>query len=148
MKNFIITSAGIIGSVIASIFGGWSEALTTLLIVMGIDYVTGVVLALVFHKSPKTETGAYESKAGWKGLFRKAMILCIIVIAHRIDLIMVEVGLIPSSSYVMDGVCIAFILNDILSIIENAGLMGVPVPKFLVNALNMLKQKNEGEQDV
>lgn len=148
MKNFIITSAGVIGSVIASIFGGWSEALTTLLIVMGIDYITGVVLALVFHKSPKTETGAYESKAGWKGLFRKAMILCIIVIAHRIDLIMVELGLMVSSSYVMDGVCIAFILNDILSIIENAGLMGVPVPKFLVNALNMLKQKNEGEQDV
>ena len=109
MKNFIITSAGVIGSVIASIFGGWSEALTTLLIVMGIDYITGVVLALVFHKSPKTETGAYESKAGWKGLFRKAMILCIIVIAHRIDLIMVELGLMVSSSYVMDGVCIAFI---------------------------------------
>lgn len=148
MKNFIITSAGVIGSVIASIFGGWSEALTTLLIVMGIDYITGVVLALVFHKSPKTETGAYESKAGWKGLFRKAMILCIIVIAHRIDLIMVELGLMVSSSYVMDGVCIAFILNDILSIIENAGLMGVPVPKFLVNALNMLKQKNEGDQNV
>ena len=103
---------------------------------------------MVFHKSPKTETGAYESKAGWKGLFRKAMILCIIVIAHRIDLIMVELGLMVSSSYVMDGVCIAFILNDILSIIENAGLMGVPVPKFLVNALNMLKQKNEGDQNV
>lgn len=142
MKQAVFFIGGIAGSLIASLFGGWSEALTTLLIVMLIDYITGVVLALVFKKSPKTKSGAYESKVGWKGLFRKAMVLCILVVAHRIDLI-IGVG-----SYVMNAVCIAFILNDSFSIVENAGLMGVPVPKFLKNALNMLKEKNEGETNV
>ena len=114
MKQGIMFIGGIAGSLIASLFGGWTEALTTLLIVMLIDYITGVILALVFHKSPKTETGAYESKVGWKGLFRKAMVLCILIIAHRIDLIIGE------GAYVMNGVCIAFIINDCFSIIENA----------------------------
>ena len=142
MKQGFLFISGLAGSLIVSLFGGWSEALTTLLIVMLLDFISDVVLALVFHKSPKTETGAYESKVGWKGLFRKAMVLCIIVIAHRIDL------LIGEGSYVMNGVCIAFILNDSLSIIENAGLMGIPIPKFLKNALNLLKEKNEGETNV
>lgn len=146
MKQAVLFIGGIAGSLIASLFGGWSEALTTLLIVMLIDYITGIVLALVFKKSPKTESGAYESKAGWKGLFRKAMILCILIIAHRIDLILIDYGIV--GSYVMNGVCIAFILNDCFSIIENAGLMGIPIPKFLKNALNMLKDKNEGETNV
>lgn len=142
MKQGIMFIGGIAGSLIASLFGGWSEALTTLLIVMLIDYITGIVLALVFKKSPKTESGAYESKVGWKGLFRKAMVLCILIIAHRIDLIIGE------GAYVMNGVCIAFIINDCFSILENAGLMGVPIPDFIKNALNMLKQKNEGETNV
>lgn len=116
--------------------------MTTLLIFMCIDWLTGVILAVFFKKSPKTETGAYESKAGWKGLFRKAMVMCILVIAHRIDLIIGE------GSHVMNGVCIAFIINDGFSIIENAGLMGVPIPNFIKNALNLLKAKNEGETNV
>ena len=142
MKQAFMFIGGIAGSLIASLFGGWSEALTTLLIVMGIDFLTGVILASIFHKSPKTETGAYDSKVGWKGLFRKGMVFCILIISHRIDLI------IGDGSYVMNAVCIAFIINDCFSIIENAGLMGVPIPQFIKNTLNMLKQKNEGETDV
>lgn len=142
MKNILITLTGVAGSLLVSLFGGWNEALTTLLIVMAIDYLTGFILASVFHKSPKTETGGYDSKVGWKGLFRKAMVFCILVIAHRIDMLVGE------GSYVMNGVCIAFIVNDSLSIIENAGLMGIPIPKFLNNALNVLKEKNEGDKSV
>ena len=71
MKDTICTAIGLIGGAIAALFGGWDTALQTLVIFMAIDYITGLVVAGVFHASPKTKTGALESKAGWKGLIRK-----------------------------------------------------------------------------
>ena len=85
MKNAICTGVGVVGSVLASLFGGWTAALTTLLIFMGVDYVTGLIVAGVFHASPKTDTGTLESRAGLKGLFRKAMILVFVLIGYRLD---------------------------------------------------------------
>ena len=73
IKEGICTGIGVIGSIIASAFGGWDTGLVTLLIFMGIDYFSGLVVAGVFHKSNKTQSGALESKAGWKGLCRKCM---------------------------------------------------------------------------
>lgn len=132
MKNAICTSVGILGSFIASLFGGWTASLTTLMIFMGIDYLSGLIVAGVFHNSPKTETGALESRAGFKGLIRKAMVLVLVLIGHRLD---VSVG----TSYIKDAVCIAFIANELISIIENAGLMGIPVPEVITNGIDLLK---------
>ena len=134
MKNLICTSIGIVGAAVSTIFGGWSEALTTLLICMVIDYITGLVVAGVFHNSPKSETGALESNAGLKGLFRKAAMLLFVLIGHRLD---VAVG----TTYIRDAVCIAFIANEVLSLVENAGLMGVPIPEVITNAIDVLKNK-------
>ena len=134
MKNVFCTSVGVVGSFIASLFGGWTASLTTLLIFMAIDYVTGLVVAGVFHNSPKTETGALESRAGWKGLMRKTMILLFVLIGYRLD---VAVGV----SYIKDAVCIAFMANELLSIVENAGLMGLPIPAVITNAIDILKKK-------
>lgn len=136
MKNTIITITGVVGSAIASIYGGWTAALTTLLIFMTIDYTTGLIVAGVFHKSPKTSTGALESRAGWKGLCRKGMVLLLVLVAHRLDL---AIG----TAYVKDAVCIAFIANEAISIIENAGLMGLPIPAGIINAIDILKQKHK-----
>lgn len=86
IKEGICTGIGVIGSIIASAFGGWDTGLVTLLIFMGIDYFSGLVVAGVFHKSNKTESGALESKAGWKGLCRKCMTLLFVLIAYRLDL--------------------------------------------------------------
>lgn len=138
MKNAICTTVGILGSFIASLFGGWTASLTTLLIFMAIDYVTGLVVAGVFHNSPKTETGTLESRAGWKGLMRKTMILLFVLIGYRLD---VAVGV----SYIKDAVCIAFMANELLSIVENAGLMGLPIPAVITNAIDILKKKGSGE---
>ena len=137
MKNAICTAIGLVGSFIASLFGGWTASLTTLLIFMGIDYVSGLVVAGVFHNSPKTETGALESRAGFKGLIRKFMILLFVLIGYRMD---VAVG----TSYIKDAVCIAFMANELISIVENAGLMGLPVPSVISNAIDILKKKTEG----
>lgn len=138
MKNAICTSIGIAGSCIASLFGGWTASLTTLLIFMMIDYLTGLIVAGVFHASPKTETGALESRAGMKGLIRKATILLFVLIGYRLDLAM---GL----TYIKDAICIAFMANELISIVENAGLMGLPIPAVVTNAIDILKKKGEGE---
>lgn len=136
MKSFICTALGAIGAGIAAAFGGWSAALTTLVIFMAIDYVSGLILAGVFHRSSKTESGALESKAGWKGLCRKGLTLLIVVVASRLDVML-------GTTFVKDAVCIAYICNEALSILENAGLMGVPIPKAIKNAIEILKKKGE-----
>lgn len=133
IKHFIITIAGAVGGAISSAFGGWSAAMTTLCIFMGIDFVSGIVLAGLFHNSSKTDSGALSSKAGFKGIAKKCMILLFVLIGARIDL---TLGL----NYVKDAVCIAFIINELISIVENAGLMGVPVPKAITKAIDMLKE--------
>ena len=136
MKNMVCSVVGMIGSAIAGIFGGWSSGLTTLLIFMAIDYISGLVVAGVFHASPKSETGALESRAGWKGLVRKGMTLVIVLIGCRLDMLL---GL----NYIRDALVIAFILNEVISITENAGLMGVPMVKPLKDAIELLKDRSE-----
>ena len=130
---------GLMGGAMARLDGGWDAALQTLIICMGVDNMTGRIVAGVFHDSPKTKTGTLESRAGWKGLCRKGMSLLIVLVACRLDAVM-------DSSFVRDAVVIGFIANETLSIIENAGLMGVPIPKALARAVDILKQRSEEEQ--
>ncbi len=129
---------GVIGGGIASAFGGWDAALTTLVIFMAIDYITGLIVAGVFKTSTKTETGALESRAGWKGLCLKGMTLLVVLIACRLDLMM-------NTTFVRDAVVIGYVANETISIIENAGLMGLPIPGIIQKAIDILKQKAESE---
>lgn len=142
MKLKVLSIIGVIGSLISSLFGGFDAALVTLLIFMGIDYITGLIVAGVFHASKKTQNGALESRTGWKGLCRKGVTLLTVLVACRLDLIM-------GSNFIRDAVVIAFIANETISIIENAGLMGVPIPSVIVRSIEVLKQKseNEGEEN-
>lgn len=140
MKSSICTATGLIGGFVASLFGGWSAALTTLVIFMGIDYLSGLLVAGVFHNSSKTESGALESKAGWKGLCRKGMTLLIVLIGYRLDL---AIGV----NYIKDAVTIAFIANETISIVENAGLMGVPMPEIITKAIDVLNSKSKANND-
>lgn len=136
VKNGACGMIGLVGSLIASQFGGWDAALSTLVLFMAVDYVTGLVVAGVFHASPKSKNGALESRAGWKGLCRKGVTLLIVLVACHLDTAM-------GSNFIRDAVVIAFIANETLSIIENAGLMGIPIPKALTGAIEILKQKSE-----
>lgn len=138
MKNTVCATIGMVGGVIASLFGGWDAALITLLIFMGVDYITGLIVAGVFHTSPKTENGALESRAGWKGLCRKGVSLLIILVACRLDVVM-------GSDFIRDATIIAFIANETISIIENAGLMGIPIPAVVVKAIEVLKDKADNQ---
>ena len=140
MKNGLCTVIGTVGGFIASLFGGWDTALATLLIFMAVDYVTGLIVAGVFHKSQKTASGALESRAGWKGLCRKGTSLLVVLVAYRLDLVI-------GSNFVKDATIIAFIANETISIIENAGLMGAPSPAVIVKAIDVLKQKADDSQE-
>lgn len=137
MKNTLMGIVGITGSFIAQLLGGFDMALQTLLIFMTIDYLTGLVVAGVFKKSGKSENGALESRAGWKGLCRKGMTLLYVLVAAQLDALMGTDGLIRNA------VIIGFTANEALSITENGGLMGAPIPKKIIDAIDVLKRKSE-----
>ena len=136
MKETVCVLAGVVGSALAGLFGGWGAGLATLCIFMGVDYLTGLLCAGVFHRSKKSESGALESRACFKGLVRKGVVLLIVLVAHRLDLV---IGM----SYLRDAVCIAFTVSEAISIVENAGLMGVPIPPVLLKAIDALKDEEE-----
>lgn len=132
LRATVLASIGAIGSAIASLFGGWSSDLTTLLIFMAIDFITGLIVAGVFKKSKKSENGALESNIGFKGIAKKVMILLFVLIGYRLDLLL-------GSDYIKTALVIAFITNETISITENAGLMGIPIPKPIMNAIDILR---------
>lgn len=139
MKNEFCIEIGLIGGLIATALGGWDVGLQTLVIFMCIDYITGILVAGVFHKSKKSETGTLESRAGWKGLIRKGVTLLIVLVAVQLDKVI-------GSTFIRDAVIIGFIANELISIVENAGLMGVPIPSVITNAIDVLQKKAETKE--
>ena len=138
LKEFFVIAAGTIGAFIARLFGGWDAAMTTLVIFMGIDYLMGLIVAGVFKRSGKSENGALDSRAGFKGLLKKSVVLLIVLIAYRLDLVL-------GSAFIKDAVIIGYIANETISIIENAGLMGIPIPDVIKKAIDILKKKSDGD---
>lgn len=134
MKDIICAGLGAVGGWISWLLGGWDSAVVTLLIFMAIDYISGLAVAGVFHASRKTDSGALESRAGWKGLCKKAMTLLFVLIAHRLDMVI-------GTTYIRDAVVIAFVANELISIVENAGLMGVPLPAAIEKSIDLLQKK-------
>ena len=128
--------ASAVGAVVANSLGGWDTGLQTLVILMAVDYVTGVLCALVWKKSPKSTDGAFESNASFQGLLRKMAILLCVLIACRVDVY-------TGTELARDAVILFFIANDGLSIVENLGIMGVPITRAIQNAFAALKGKAE-----
>lgn len=141
VKAAVLTAAGTAGTfIVNSLLGGWTEDLLTLLIMMAIDFTFGLLIAAVWKKSGKSETGALNSLSAWKGLCRKGGTLLVVMVAYRLD---VTLG----TEYIKTGVIIAFIANEAISIIENLGIMGVPMPAVLKKAIEVLQEKTETEEE-
>ena len=134
MKETICTMLGIFGSFIAGLFGGFDASMVTLLVFMSIDYISGLIVAAV-RKSPKSKSGGLSSSIGLKGLMKKCVVLMLVLVSARLDLTL-------GTSYIRDAVCIGFMVNELLSIIENAGLLGVPMPSAIKNAVELLQNKD------
>ena len=139
MKSIYCTIIVAAGSFLAAQFGGWDAALETLVCFMAIDWITGgVLLPVVFKKSPKSENGTLESRAGWKGLCRKGMMLFFVLVAEKLDRL-------TQTNYLRDAVCIGSILNEAVSILENAGLMGVKIPEILRSRIDVLRKEEQSK---
>lgn len=130
---------GLCGGFIAMAFGVWSELLTLLVLLMCADYITGLVVAAVFKASPKSSNGGLESRAGLKGLIRKVCMLTLVMIAHHIDL---ALGI----EYIMNFTICGFITNEGLSLVENAGLMGLKIPDKFKNAFDLLQDDDDEDE--
>lgn len=141
LKAYVLGAFALLGGLFGQLFGGWTAALGTLIFCMAVDYVTGLIVAGVFHTSDKTPGGGLESRAGWKGLCRKGVTLLIVLVASRVDRAL-------GTAFVRDAVIVGYVANEVISIIENAGLMGVPIPDALVQAIDALQGKDRyGDSD-
>lgn len=130
---------GIVGSAIAKALGGWDNAIIALVVFMAIDFVMGLLCALVFGKSDKSQNGGLSSSACWKGLVKKVCTMLIVVVSHYIDVI-------GNVDFVRNAVVIAFCVAEIISISEIAAIMGIlpeGVQKILDKALDILKNKGD-----
>ncbi len=138
MKDMISGMVGVAAGVLSWLVGGFDAPVLALVICMGVDYVTGLIVAGVFHTSPKTSGGGLDSRVGWKGLARKFVTILIVVVANLADMLL-------ELHYIRDAAVAAFSANECLSILENAGLMGIRIPKILTSALDKLREKGEDD---
>jgi toxin secretion/phage lysis holin len=132
----LLSGFGAAGGFLAAQLGGWDHALRALVICMAVDYVTGVVVSAVFRKSKKSATGALSSGAGFKGLLKKSVMLMIVLVGYRLDYVI-------GTELVRMAVIVGFICNELISITENAGLMGIKAPSGLKKAIYILSKKGE-----
>ena len=128
--------AGVAGA-ICGLFGEWTTTLTILVVVMAIDYISGVLVAAC-GKSPKTEAGGLSSKVGFIGIAKKGFIMLLVLLATMLDKAIGNETMVFQTSLVF-----YYIANEGLSILENAALMGLPFPEKLKKALETLRDKDE-----
>lgn len=135
-KDMMCTILGILAASGVKLFGGWTPTLNIVLILMGIDLAAGFLVAAVFKKSPKSESGAASSSAMLKGICKKIMMIFLLAVAHQLDLAL-------GVDYIMLAATYGFIANESLSIVENAGLMGIVKSDVIINAIEVLKGKSQ-----
>lgn len=138
-KNVILAIVSAVGSFIANQLGGWDAALAVLIAIMAADYITGLLVAAVWHKSPKTENGGVSSAAGYKGLIKKMAILIFVWVGALLDRVI-------GADYARTAIIMFYIANEGLSVIENTALMGIPYPAFVGKALEAIKDKNNNPE--
>ena len=130
-----------IGGAIVSFFCGLPPIIWVLIAVMSIDYITGIICGLM-GKSPNTENGGISSKMAFKGLLKKSLILLVVLLAALLDKA-VAMGTGAEFEAVAGATCLWFIASEGFSILENAAAMGIPIPKILLQALEIMRSKGD-----
>lgn len=130
MEALLKWSAAVLAAAVSFLYGEWTILLSILLTLVVIDYGTGLVAAGV--------TGNINSRVGLIGITRKIFIFVMVAIAHMIDTVLLEVG-IETEALIFMAAVVFYIVNELISIFENAGRMGLPVPKQLKQAISILK---------
>ena len=129
---------------VASFFCGLPPILWVLLAVMTLDYLTGILCGIM-GKSQKTEHGGLSSSTAFTGLLKKLLIIAIVALAYLLDhAVTLNVGV--QFAAVSGATCLWFIASEGISVVENAAQMGVPIPKALKQALEVMKGHGEEPQ--
>ena len=144
IKLAITVVIGFIVGLISDALGGWTPAMKVLFYFMAIDYLTGLIVAGFYKKSPKTSKGGLESRAALKGLIRKGVMWLLVFMANLVD------GL-GGTEIIRTGTVMSLIITEFISISENLHYMKIDIPKPLKKALNVYreqedKQKREEEE--
>ena len=139
-KHIFTFIAGLISTFVIHYLGGWDFALQTLVMFIVIDYVTGMYVAGILHKSPKTKSGGLSSEKGFHGIIKKVMLLVFVAIMYRLDLFF-------NIDYLRNGTIVAYCVNELISIIENAGLMGVYVPDIVKRGIDLLNREVDDNEN-
>ncbi|MBW7476146.1 phage holin family protein [Paenibacillus oenotherae] len=130
MQFVVCAASAVFGSVLTFAYGMWPESLTFLLVVIAIDYITGVTAAVREKQGLSSVVGAW-------GLAKKGIILLVVLLAHRIDI------LLKLETVAMGAAIYFYIANELISITENLGRIGVPLPDRLRQIIEILKDKGK-----
>ena len=129
-----------VGGFLTPLLGGWDYLIHALVICSVIDYLSGGAVAIIFKNSPKTETGGAQSDAGFKGLVKKIYLYLMIMVIVQIDIV------VNSNGFLRNAAILGFMTNEVLSIVENLGLMGIKMPPAVVEAIDILKIKSKEKE--
>lgn len=138
--DWIVGATAAVAGFVTGLYGGWTQGTRVLVILMVIDYILGCACGL-WGKSTKTESGHFLSQVAFRGLLKKAVEMLVILVAVQLDKAIGDAG----HTMFRSAAEFFYIATEGMSIIENAGLLGVPIPKILKNALEALREKGDGE---
>jgi len=134
--NYIQAGYTAIGASIGYFLGGWDGFLYALLIFVLLDYISGVMCAIVDKK--------LSSEIGFRGIFKKVLIFALVGVAHVVDQKLIGYAGSPEGgSLIRSAVIFFYIANEGISIIENVAYLGLPIPKKLKDVLLQLKDKSD-----
>lgn len=138
-KNAALLSVATVGGVLSALWGGWDALLQALIVCMAVDYVTGLAVAAC-GKSKKSRSGHITSGAAVAGIIKKGFELLVVLVAAQL-------GGVSGGDFIRDTVVLFFIGSEGISIVENGGLLGVPLPQAVKRWFELLHEKNGGGED-
>lgn len=121
------------GDFLLGLVGGWDATLKVLLVMMGLDYVAGIIVSCL-GRSPHSASGCLDSRAGLSGLFKKGLILMVLAVAAQVDGTM-------DGTFVRAATAWFYIVNEGISVLENAVLAGIPMPVKLLKVLGRARKE-------
>ena len=136
--------SAVIGAIVATIgawFGGLPAVVQLLGALMVGDYITGLLVAGIWHASPKSADGTLESRAGWKGLCKKAVVIYMVYLAVFFD------RYLGTGEFFRDAFAAGFAVIEAISLTENLGLMGVKFPEPVTKAVELLHTSVKTDPD-
>lgn len=138
VKQVISLVIGALTTGLLKVIGEPTQDLKILLLLMVIDLIVGFTVSAVWHKSSKTKSGKVSSKVMFKGIVKKILTLVLVVVAYQIDILL-------GYNVIRHVTIIAFIVQEIISIIENIAITGIKTPDIITKALDVLERSVKDE---